>query len=126
MRVNEDYRTWNVSSELQDPSSVLLFYTRALSIRKAHPIFVRRIPVTCACDIITMVIRRMGNSGTFQTAIHKSSPISELLVTLELSSSLISKRHLCHSELKMQVIWMSMNSSEETMTTQGQIRHQKT
>ncbi|KAF9449623.1 glycoside hydrolase family 13 protein [Macrolepiota fuliginosa MF-IS2] len=39
MRVNEDYETWNVSSQLQNLSSVLSFYKSALKLRKTHPIF---------------------------------------------------------------------------------------
>ncbi|EKM75213.1 hypothetical protein AGABI1DRAFT_123320 [Agaricus bisporus var. burnettii JB137-S8] len=39
MRVNEDYRTWNAASQLEDPSSVLAFYKRALKLRKSHPLF---------------------------------------------------------------------------------------
>jgi len=38
MRVNEDYESWNASSQLQDSTSVLVFYKQALAVRKAHPV----------------------------------------------------------------------------------------
>jgi len=43
MRVNEDYQTWNVATEVGDPSSVLSFYKSALKLRKSNTIFVRHL-----------------------------------------------------------------------------------
>ena len=40
MRVNDDYSTWNVASELADASSVLNFWKAALSMRKRYEVFV--------------------------------------------------------------------------------------
>jgi len=43
MRINEDYQTWNVATEMSDPSSVLSFYKNALKLRKSNTIFVRHL-----------------------------------------------------------------------------------
>ncbi|KAK0499504.1 glycoside hydrolase family 13 protein [Armillaria luteobubalina] len=40
MRVNEDYKTWNASYQLEDEHSVLMFYKRALETRKQYPVLI--------------------------------------------------------------------------------------
>ena len=40
MRVNDDYKSWNVASQAGDPQSVHSFWKRALRIRKIHPVLV--------------------------------------------------------------------------------------
>jgi oligo-1,6-glucosidase len=37
MRVNDDYKSWNVASQAGDPKSVLSFWKRALWMRKYYP-----------------------------------------------------------------------------------------
>lgn len=41
MRVNDDYKDWNVEEQLNRPGSVLSFWTRALRLRKEHEVLVR-------------------------------------------------------------------------------------
>jgi len=53
MRVNEDYQTWNVVTEMGDSSSVLSFYKSALKLRKSNTIFVRDLRLL-ACEEIIM------------------------------------------------------------------------
>jgi alpha-glucosidase len=43
MRVNDDFKEWNVASQMTDPASVLTFWKRALALRKAHKVLVRRL-----------------------------------------------------------------------------------
>ena len=40
MRVNDDYKLWNVQAESQDGDSVLEFWKKALKLRKAHEVLV--------------------------------------------------------------------------------------
>jgi len=40
MRVNDDYKIWNVDNQKSDPASPLSFYKTALAIRKAYPALV--------------------------------------------------------------------------------------
>ncbi|KAJ6451048.1 glycoside hydrolase superfamily, partial [Mycena sanguinolenta] len=46
MRVNDDYHTWNVAAQLDDPQSVHAFWTKALQFRKEHKVLVRSYPLT--------------------------------------------------------------------------------
>ena len=41
MRVNEDYKDWNVQDQLKRLDSVLAFWKRALRLRKEHEVLVR-------------------------------------------------------------------------------------
>lgn len=41
MRVNDDYKEWNVAAQLEDLDSVWSFWKEALSVRKAHDVLVR-------------------------------------------------------------------------------------
>lgn len=36
MRVNVDYKTWNVKAQIDDPDSVYSFWKKALNVRKNH------------------------------------------------------------------------------------------
>jgi oligo-1,6-glucosidase len=40
MRVNDDYKSWNVEIQERDPNSVLAFWKQALRTRKEHDILV--------------------------------------------------------------------------------------
>ena len=40
MRVNDDYDTWNVAAQAEDPDSVLSFWKKALALRKQFDVFV--------------------------------------------------------------------------------------
>ncbi|KAG5641407.1 hypothetical protein DXG03_005275 [Asterophora parasitica] len=40
MRVNDDYKTWNVSAQVQDSDSVHSFWKEALTIRKANDVLI--------------------------------------------------------------------------------------
>lgn len=40
MRVNEDYKEWNVAAQLNSEKSVLAFWKRALRVRKANDVLV--------------------------------------------------------------------------------------
>lgn len=40
MRVNEDYKEWNVEAQLKDEGSVLNFWKKLLRIRKAYDVLV--------------------------------------------------------------------------------------
>ncbi|KAA1479220.1 glycoside hydrolase family 13 protein [Dentipellis sp. KUC8613] len=40
MRVNDDYKEWNVAVELKDPGSVLAFWKQALSVRKQNDVLI--------------------------------------------------------------------------------------
>ncbi|KAJ6451027.1 hypothetical protein C8R45DRAFT_1113760 [Mycena sanguinolenta] len=40
MRVNEDYPTWNVATQLDDPQSVHAFWTKALQLRKEYKVLI--------------------------------------------------------------------------------------
>ena len=42
MRVNDDYKECNVAVQVNDPTSVLSFWKRALQIRKVHDVLVSR------------------------------------------------------------------------------------
>ena len=41
MRVNDDYREWNVARQTNDEDSVHAFYKRGLAFRKQHDVLVR-------------------------------------------------------------------------------------
>ena len=41
MRVNDDYREWNVARQTNDDNSVYAFYKRGLAFRKQHDVLVR-------------------------------------------------------------------------------------
>ena len=36
MRIPDDYKTWNVSNQINDQNSVLSFWTRVLVVRKQY------------------------------------------------------------------------------------------
>ncbi|KAJ6472091.1 glycoside hydrolase family 13 protein [Mycena sanguinolenta] len=40
MRVNDDYPTWNVAAQLDDPQSVHAFWTKALQLRKEYKVLI--------------------------------------------------------------------------------------
>lgn len=40
MRVNDDYKEWNVAAQLKDPESVFNFWRQALALRKQHEVLV--------------------------------------------------------------------------------------
>ncbi|KAF9035355.1 glycoside hydrolase family 13 protein [Hymenopellis radicata] len=40
MRVNDDYKSWNAASQLNDEESVLAFWKKALVVRKQYPILI--------------------------------------------------------------------------------------
>ncbi|KAJ7626207.1 glycoside hydrolase family 13 protein [Roridomyces roridus] len=40
MRVNDDYETWNVAAQLEDPESVRSFWKRALAVRKENKVLI--------------------------------------------------------------------------------------
>jgi len=40
MRVNDDYKTWNVSGQINDPDSVLRFWKHALQLRKNNEVLI--------------------------------------------------------------------------------------
>ncbi|KAF9023911.1 glycoside hydrolase family 13 protein [Hymenopellis radicata] len=40
MRVNDDYKSWNASRQLNDEESVLVFWKRALVVRKQYPLLI--------------------------------------------------------------------------------------
>lgn len=42
MRVNEDYKAWNVASQVENPDSVHGFWKKVLAFRKSHPVLVSR------------------------------------------------------------------------------------
>jgi alpha-glucosidase len=42
MRINDDFKTWNAASEVQDPHSVYAFWKRALKLRKENLVLVSK------------------------------------------------------------------------------------
>ena len=46
MRVNDDYKDWNVAAQQKDEGSVLNFWKNLLKFRKAHDVLVRDTPAS--------------------------------------------------------------------------------
>lgn len=87
MRVNEDYQTWNVATEMDDPSSVLSFYRSALELRKNNLIFVSQLRTLVGFwrnDNNNVFTRPTENSQISRTIILRFSGTFVCLVMFEL------------------------------------------
>jgi glycosidase len=60
MRVHDDYKTWNVKSEMGDPDSVWSFWKKMLEIRKAYPaiIYGMSSPTPCLLQNVVSLSER--------------------------------------------------------------------
>lgn len=68
MKVNEDYKTWNVASQLHDKGSVFSFWREMLGFRKKH--------LSCVCFFRTSAdFRSMDYSRRLMRTTKRYTPI---------------------------------------------------
>jgi len=64
MRVNDDYKLWNVSSQISDPASVHSFWKEALRVRKTNDVLIygNFVDISIGDEQVFAYTRSLGNS----------------------------------------------------------------